>query len=157
MRRSPPRAFRRTTSRGWGGSCSSTCDPRSAATTSRSSSPARQRCGGDSRPSLHHAYWGQPVGRSPVAELAAAIGAPAIGGACGGDPAGVEVAGADGGEAHTGRSLHEHRGRPVRRGPVAELALYVAAPAIGDARGRDPAGGGNATPHRGDAHTGRSL
>src|SRR5437773_511064 len=149
MRRSPPPAFRRTTSRGWGGSCSSTCDPRSAATTSRSSSPARQRCGGDSRPSLHHAYWGQPVGRGPVAELALYVAAPAIGGARGRDPAGVDSASRHRSEAHTGRRLHEHRGQLVRRvGPAAVLAAAVAAPAIGGAGGGRPAGGVVAAPAR---------
>src|SRR5439155_1671750 len=55
------------------------------------------------------------------------------------------------------RSLHDaHRGQPIDRGPVAELAGAVLAPAIGGARGREPAGvvvAGGA--HRCEAHAAR--
>src|SRR5207244_11539499 len=53
----------------------------------------------------------------------------------------------------TGRSLHHaHRGQPIDRGPVAELTVTIVAPAIGGARGRDPAGVRAAGAHRSDAH-----
>src|SRR2546426_11744606 len=66
-------------------------------------------------PSLHHAHWGRPVRRGPVAELAGAVLAPAIGGARGRDPASVVLIGAHRGEGHAAR--HENRGRPPSRGP----------------------------------------
>src|SRR5213593_1164350 len=54
------------------------------------------------------------------------------------------------------RSLHhEPRGRPVSRGPVAEPAGDVGAPAIGGACGRDPAGVEDTSAHRGEAHATR--
>src|SRR5437870_6262141 len=56
----------------------------------------------------------------------------------------------------TGRSLHHaHRGQPIDRGPVAELTVTIVAPAIGGARGRDPAGVPAAGAHRSEAHAGR--
>src|SRR5207253_3126001 len=104
--------------------------------------------------SLHHAHRGQPIDRGPVAELTVTIVAPAIGGARGRDPAGVRAAGAHRGEAHAAR--HEPRGPPpAGRGPVAELAFAVEAPAIGAARGRDPAAVDAAGAHRGEAHAAR--
>src|SRR5207244_3658158 len=89
-----------------------------------------------------------------VAELTVTIVAPAIGGARGRDPAGVRAAGAHRGEAPAAR--HEPRGPPpAGRGPVAELAFAVEAPAIGAARGRDPAAVDAAGAHRGEAHAAR--
>src|SRR5436190_1362301 len=56
----------------------------------------------------------------------------------------------------TGRSLHHaHRGQPIGRGPVAELAVEIPAPAIGDARGRDPTGMAVAGAYRSEAHAAR--
>ena len=43
-------------------------------------------------------------------------------------------------EAHAGRNRHGHRRRPIRRGPVPELAEIVQAPAVGGARRRESAG-----------------
>src|SRR5437870_2360193 len=54
------------------------------------------------------------------------------------------------------RSLHhEPRGRPVSRGPVAEPAGEVGAPAIGGARDRDPARVAGASAQRGEAQAAR--
>src|SRR5438093_73134 len=54
------------------------------------------------------------------------------------------------------RSLHHaHRSQPVDRGPVAELAEGVVAPAIGGARGREPARVIPPGAHRGEAHAAR--
>src|SRR2546422_588260 len=45
--------------------------------------------------------------------------------------------------------------QPAPPGPVAELALVAAAPAVGGARGRDPANVEIARAHRGEAHPAR--
>src|SRR5438445_9192666 len=50
---------------------------------------------------------------------------------------------------------HEHRARPVRRGPVAELATAVVAPTVHRAPGRDAAGVIAPGAHRGEAHAAR--
>ena len=63
------------------------------------------------------------------------------------------VAGAHRREARAAR--HEPRARAVSRGPVAELAVEVIAPAIGGARGRDPAGVGSTGAQGRDAHAAR--
>src|SRR5204862_72449 len=56
----------------------------------------------------------------------------------------------------TGRSLHHaHRGQPIGRGPVAELAVEIPAPAIAAARGRVPAGVVGAGAYRSEAHAAR--
>jgi hypothetical protein len=52
-------------------------------------------------------------------------------------------------------SLHANRRQLLGRGPVAELAVDVGAPAIGGARGREPAGVGVTGAHRGEAHPAR--
>src|SRR5437773_39988 len=102
-----------------------------------------------------HEYRARPASRGPVAELAVAVVAPAIGGARGCDATGVDAAaGAHRREGHAAH--HEYRARPASRGPVAELAEAVVAPAIGAARGREPAGvvlAGGA--HRCEAHAAR--
>src|SRR5436190_338435 len=54
------------------------------------------------------------------------------------------------------RSLHHaHRGQPIGRGPVAELAVAVVAPAMGGARGRDPAREVAAGVHCDEGHAAR--
>src|SRR5207249_9463958 len=100
------------------------------------------------------AHGARPVSRGPVTELAEAIVAPAIGDARGREPAGVAEAGAHRGEAHARRGRHEYGGRPVSRGPVTELPEAVVAPAIGDARGREPAGVEAACAHSGEGWRG---
>src|SRR5437667_6178303 len=103
--------------------------------------------------SLHHAHRGQPISHGPVAELAVEIPAPAIGGARRRDPTGIAVAGAHRSEAHAAH--HDPRAQPGKngRGPVAELAVVVSAPAIGGARSRDPAGVVEAGAHGREAHS----
>src|SRR2546425_9870831 len=50
---------------------------------------------------------------------------------------------------------HEHRARPVGRGPVTELAAAVVAPAVHRAPGRHAAGVSAPGAHRGEAHAAR--
>src|SRR5437762_6061720 len=136
-------------------------DTGGAATRPAKSSTTRNACMEASFPlrtsittgrSLHHAHRGQPIGRGPVAELAVEIPAPATGDARRRDPTGIAVAGAHRSEAHAAH--HEPRAQPGKngRGPVAELAVVVYAPAIGGARSRDPAGVVEAGAHGDEAH-----
>src|SRR2546426_9769691 len=107
-------------------------------------------CGRSPRWSVHRAPWALPVGRGPVAELAAAIESPAIGSAFGRDPAGVgDWASAHGVETHAAR--HGHWARPLGLGPVAELPPGIGSPAIGGAPSGDPAGVCEAGAHRAEA------
>src|SRR5207244_7010295 len=100
------------------------------------------------------------VGRGSVAELAIVIHAPAIDGARRRNPARVAVVAQAPGGAHRGKphaAPHEHRARPLGRGPIAELTTAVGAPAIGGARGRDRAGVAAAGAHRSERRRCRML
>src|SRR5207247_8888713 len=86
------------------------------------------------------------IGRGPLAVLAAALVAPAVRGARGCHAAGVArllyASGAYHGEAEPAEDSYRVRVRATRRvrGPVAELAGSVVAPAVGGSRGCNAAG-----------------
>src|SRR5438477_2418769 len=112
-------------------------------------------CSGRTRPDatlrlprdLHRHIAVQP---RAVAQLCEAVIPPAVGCTVHSDAArvGATVAGADDGEGQSARD--RHRTHVTGGGPVAELARGIAAPAVGGARGGDPAGVRYAGAHCGE-------